>query len=107
VFLMAGQPWWAAAGIGVLMFAGFLWYAHNGHYLVDTSKPLMPLRRDERGAAIRDRALVLAVAVGGVLLAALALLNFALGIAIPVVWAILVGVATYFAMSQWYFMRQQ
>ncbi len=56
---MSGDCLWARA------VSGFLWYAHSGRYLIDPSKPLFPLRRDDRGNAIRDRALAVSVSVGG------------------------------------------
>lgn len=74
--LMVGSgdfAWWYGAIISVVMFAGFVYYAHSGHYLIDTSTPLAPLRRDPRARQVRDRALVMAVAVGGVSFAALSL----------------------------------
>ena len=66
---IALQTWLGGLFIGLLLFAGFLWYAHSGWYQLNPTTPLFPLRRDERGQGIRDQALVAAVAVGGVVFA--------------------------------------
>jgi hypothetical protein len=103
---LGGSAWWLGALTGALAFAGFLWYAHSGFYLVDTSRPLAPLRRDERGKAIRDRAAVVALAVGGVTFGALALLGQAVGLLPNATnWALLVGVIAYFVVSNWLYLR--
>jgi hypothetical protein len=103
---LGGSAWWLGALTGALTFAGFLWYAHSGFYLVDTSRPLAPLRRDERGKAIRDRAAVAALAVGGVTFGALALLGQAVSLPPNATnWALLVGVIAYFVVSNWLYLR--
>jgi hypothetical protein len=95
------------ASMGALTFVGFLWYAHNGRYLIDTSTPLFPLRRDDRGSAIRDRAVVTSVAIAGVTYAALGLLSRGLPIPLSIGWlAIVVGVVSYFVVSNWLFMKR-
>jgi len=105
--VLAGrQPWWAGLAMGGLVFAGFLWYAHSGRYLIDLSTPLTPLRRDARAKDVRNRAAVLAVGVGGVSYALLILL----GLLVPVpphlgVWALLLAVLVYFVASSWLFAR--
>ncbi len=63
---LALHTWMGGLLFGLLLFGGFLWYAHSGWYLIDLSTPLFPLRRDERGQSIRNQALVFAVAVGGI-----------------------------------------
>jgi hypothetical protein len=104
--LSLGMGLWVGVGAGVLVYAGFLWYAHSGRYLVDPSHPLTPLRRDARGAAIRDRALVLAVGIGGVFYALALLLSRLVSIpGNPGSWAFLVGVGVYFGATNWYFQR--
>ncbi len=72
--LLAALAGWFAASIrgplagivmGTFIFAGFIWYAHSGWYLIDTTHPLSPLRRDARGSTIRDSAVVTAISVTG------------------------------------------
>lgn len=106
LFVLSGNAWWFGLLIGLLVYAGFIWYAHSGHYLIDTSKPLTPLRRDERGKDIRNQALVLAVVVGGVTIALLSLAGRLLSLPSqlgPI--ALLVAFVTYFAASEWMFAR--
>ena len=82
-------------------------YAHSGRFLVDPSHPLTPLRRDARGAAIRDRGLVLAVGIGGVSYVLVMLVSRLMSIpGNPGSWAFLVGVVVYFGATSWYFQRQ-
>lgn len=104
--LGASGALWMGVLAGVLVFAGFIWYAHSGRYLIDPSRPLTPLRRDARGKTIRDRAVVIAVGVGGGLYGIATLL----GRIVPVpgnlgTWAALVGIVVYFAVSNWYYLR--
>jgi hypothetical protein len=101
------SEWWLGALTGVVMLAGFVWYAHSGRYLIDPSTPLAPLRRDERGKAIRDRALVAGVAVGGLVVAGLGVagLVWPLSISLGSV-GMLAGVITYFVVSNWLFVRE-
>ena len=106
VFSLGGGRWWPGALMGVLTFAGFVWYAHSGRYLIDPSQPLTPLRRDARGEDIRNRAVVIAVVVGGVAYGALSLLGLAVALPPNVgAWALLGGVATYFAVSNWLYVK--
>jgi len=91
---------WLGITLGVLSFAGFIWYAHSGRYLVDPASPLAPLRRDARGKFIRDRSVVAAVTVGGVVFFLLFLARSLLGWSINLdSIALLVGVITYFVVS--------
>lgn len=99
-------PWWMGLLTGVLIFAGFIWYAHSGRYLIDTSRPLTPLRRDERGKRIRDRSAVAAVAIAGVVYGGLGLLVPVFPVENTAAWAALAGVIVYFAVSNWYYARQ-
>lgn len=93
--------------LGGLVFCGFLWYAHSGRYLIDTRSPLFPLRRDARGNAIRDRAVVVAVGVAGVMYAALAILARLLAIPSSIAGlALVAGVVSYFAVSNWLFIQR-
>lgn len=105
-FVVGGQPWWAGLLVGSVTFAGFLWYAHSGFYLIDPSQPLTPLRRDARGMAIRDRAVVIAVVVGGVGFALLTLARLVVPLPPNLgTWALLAGVITYFVVSTWLYAR--
>lgn len=90
--------------LGGLTFLGFLWYAHSGRYLIDYSTPLFPLRRDDRGNAIRNRAVVVAVTVGGLSYPALCFLARLLSINLsPGGLAVALGVVCYFLVSNWLF----
>jgi hypothetical protein len=101
-----GSPWWMALLIGILVFAGFLWYAHSGFYLVDTSQPLTPLRRDARGKTIRDRAVVISVVVGAAVYLALSLAGLVLPFTLPPLsLAVPAAVIAYFVVSTWLFLR--
>jgi hypothetical protein len=98
--------WWGIA-MGLVVFAGFAGYAHSGWFLVDTRNALFPLRRDERGTAIRDRAMVLAVATGGLAYFFMSLLSRATPLepqngSI----ALALGVLAYFSASFWSFIRR-
>jgi hypothetical protein len=100
------RPWWTGLGVGALVFAVFLWYAHSGHYQIDPTTPLTPLRRDERGGAIRDRAVVWAVAAGGILFALLSLAGAVFQTTIAAgSLALLSSVVIYFAVSNWLHIR--
>jgi hypothetical protein len=94
------NAWQVGVLVGGIVFVGFIYYAHCGHYLVDTSRPLMPLRRDERGMYIRDRASVAGIAVGGAAYA----LFYALSLILPLPFsaggmALAVGVLAYFVVT--------
>jgi hypothetical protein len=105
-FTLGGWPWWAGLAMGVVVFAGFIWYAHSGRYLIDSSTPLFPLRRDARGKSIRDRAVVAAVVVGGLTYVVLSLA--ALTMQLPFSAGMLtltIGAATYFVISNWLYVR--
>lgn len=105
--LSSGMGLWVGVVTGALAYAGFLWYAHSGRYLVDTSHPLTPLRRDARGVAIRDRSLVLAVGFGGLFYALAILLSRMVVLPGNIgSWAVLAGVLVYFGATAWYFRRQ-
>jgi hypothetical protein len=105
--LSTGMGVWVGVGAGLLAYAGFLWYVRSGRYLVDTSHPLTPLRRDARGKKIRDRSLVLAVGVGGLFFALATLLSRIVDLPGSIgSWAVLVGVLVYFGATNWYFLRQ-
>jgi len=97
--------WYGVCG-GLLIFAGFLWYAHGGRYLVDTRNPLFPLRRDARGVTVRDRALLAAVVTGLVVYLGLALIRTLAAITVSLSWLpLLAGVVMYFIATSWYFAR--
>jgi len=101
-FIFLGGTVWLGIALGVLSFAGFIWYAHSGRYLVDPATPLAPLRRDARGKVIRDRSVVAAVTVGGVAFFLLFLARSLLGWRVNLdSIALLVGVITYFVVSNY------
>jgi len=107
LLISSGKEIWLGVLLGLTVFIGFIWYAHSGRYLVDTTHPLFPLRRDARGMAIRDRAVVISVGIGG-------LAYFGLSIAsqlFPIKpnigsWAFASGVVAYFAISNCLFIKQ-
>lgn len=100
------QTWLGGLIAGVLLFAGFLWYAHSGWYQLDLTTPFFPLRRDERGQAIRNQALVVAVAVGGVVFAVASLLAPSLSLAMSAgTIALISAVGCYFAITCWRFLH--
>lgn len=104
----SGGEWWLGLLMGALTFAAFVWYAHSGRYLIDPSRPLAPLRRDARGEAIRDRAAVMAVVAGGLVYGVLALAAQVVPLTVSAgTWGLLAGVVTYFAASNWHFIRGQ
>jgi hypothetical protein len=106
VIFGGGSPWWMALLIGILVFAGFLWYAHSGFYLIDTSQPLTPLRRDARGKAVRDRAVVISVVVGAAVYLVLSLAGLVLPFTLlPLSLAVPAAVIAYFVVSTWLFLR--
>lgn len=97
---------WVGVVAGIVVFAGFLWYAHSGRYLIDESTPLFPLRRDDRGKAIRDRSTVLAVVVTGLAFLGISLGVWASGAPSQLGWlAVVTGVVTYFVASNWLFVK--
>lgn len=105
--LLVGQGsfvWWVGVVFGVLLYAGFLYYAHSGHYLIDPGMPLIPLRRDDRAMQVRDRALVAAVAVGGVSFAVLSIVGLWLPISVSLnAVAVALAIGAYFGVSEWLF----
>ncbi|HEY43152.1 MAG TPA: hypothetical protein G4O11_04140 [Anaerolineae bacterium] len=107
LLISSGKEIWLGVLVGLVVYAGFLWYAHSGRYLIDTTTPLFPLRRDARGEAIRDRAIGLSVAVGGLAYLGLSLASNAFPIEAHVgSWALAAGFVTYFVISNWLFIKQ-
>jgi hypothetical protein len=97
---------WLGVGMGVLTFAGFLWYAHSGFYLVDTSHPLFPLRRDTRGSVVRDKAVLAAVAAGMFIFLLIFLIDVLFDAGVPNgPIPLAAGIITYFVTTQWLFLR--
>lgn len=88
---------WKAALLAIVLFGGFLLYAHSGWFLVDPSHHLTPLRRDERARGIQRKALIAAVSEGilvyVVLTQATDLLNLSVAIGSL---SLSLGVITYF-----------
>jgi hypothetical protein len=88
---------WKALLAAVVFFALFLLYLHSGWFCVDPSRPLTPLRRDERAKEAQRKALIAAVVVGMLLYVCLPLVNTRLGLSIlsgPI--SLSLGVLTYF-----------
>jgi len=52
----AGGPWWTAVVVGVLSLAFFGWAKRSGRYAVAKGTGIAPLRRDEYGQSLTDRA---------------------------------------------------
>lgn len=99
--------WWGIA-MGLVVFVGFVWYAHSGWFLVDTSNPIFPLQRDARGKAIRDRAVVLAVAIGGLAYFILSVISMVTSYELRAgSLSLALGVLGYFFISYWMFVMQQ
>lgn len=48
--------WWSGALVSVAAMAFFLWAPGSGRYTAEPGDGALPLRRDERSRAIRDRA---------------------------------------------------
>ena len=104
-----GGSVWVGLLLGVAMFAGFIWYAHSGWYLLELSTPLYPLRRDKRGEAIRDRALVVAVTAVLLFYVVFARIVGLFSLAVPVSigsLAFVLGGGIYFAASFWLYSKQ-
>jgi len=107
LLISSGKEIWLGVLVGLVVYVGFLWYAHSGRYLIDTTTPLFPLRRDARGEVIRDRAIGLSVAVGGLAYLALSLASDVFPIETHVgSWALTAGVVAYFVISNWLFIKQ-
>ena len=91
---------WKALLLAALFFALFLLYLHSGWFQVDTSRPLFPLGRDERGREVQRRALIAAL-VGGVLVfVILSALPLALPAAVEIgPIAMMLGAVVYFGVE--------
>jgi len=99
---------WSGVLFGIFVFVVFVWYAHSGRYLIDTANPLNPLKRDTRGKEIRNRALVIAVAVGGLVYGVSAFLKQILSLPYNMdTWALIAGAAIYFTVSNWHYIRDK
>lgn len=106
LLIRAGWPIWSGVLIGLVTFVLFIWYAHSGYFLVDASKPLTPLKRDARARTIRDRSLLSAVVIGGVIYGILGLLGQITTLAPEIKnLALVIGVIAYFVISQVLFAR--
>ena len=104
-FSLNAGPWLGVL-TGLLVYAGFLWYAHSGRYLVETNNPLFPLRRDARARAIRDKATVTAVGVAGLAFLGLSIAAWILGFGHQIgSLALVLGAVTYFVVSNWLFVK--
>ncbi len=107
--ISTGHGLWVGILMGGILYAGFIWYAHSGWYLIDTTHPLSPLRRDARGNAIRDRAVVISVVVAGLLFVNLRILERVFSFEIPIgigSIALITGTAMYFVVTIFLFTRR-
>ncbi len=106
-YVALSSPVWLGILLGIVTFAGFLWYAHSGWYLIEPATPLYPLRRDKRGEAIRDRAILLAVTAAFLFYVVFSKVArfFALTVSISS-WAFVLGAVAYFAVSYWLYWKR-
>lgn len=102
---LVGAAWWLAVLVGIAAMGWFAWAPKSGRYAVTATTGEMPMRRDERGELIRDRAarngfvgLMLAAAALGVY-AALAGLSDVPSAAVS--GLVLLGFLVYFASDLW------
>jgi len=89
---------WKALILAAFIFGLFLLYLHSGWFSVDTTNPLFPIRRDERGREAQRKALIAALIAGiGVflILSAISLPTAATAATAPL--AISISVIVYFA----------
>lgn len=56
LLLAIGLPWWSVVSTIVVMIAFFLWAPKSGRYIVLSKNSIVPLRADEYGQTIRNRA---------------------------------------------------
>ena len=104
-FLVLGFTWKA-----LLLGAGFLClfvlYLHSGWFQIDASRPLFPLRRDERGREVQRRALIAALTSGAGLFLILAADPFGVfGQVAAGPLAMALGACVYFAVQFYLFAR--
>jgi hypothetical protein len=88
---------WKAMLSAIVFFTLFLLYLHSGWFSIDPSRPLTPIRRDERAKEIQRKALIAAVTVGLLLYVILPQANTYRGLSLiagPL--ALSFGVITYF-----------
>jgi len=100
LFFLLGAPLWLAGLISVILFVSFVLLLHSGRYVLSSQDGAAPLRRDERGQAIADKAgrnaWVLVMLTGGILLLYYGLLSPG---DVPVVLlgaVLMLGAMTYF-----------
>jgi hypothetical protein len=105
-FMSSQLGLWLGIGMGLIIYAAFIWYAHSGRYMVDASNPLFPLRRDARGNVVRDKAVLAAVVVGLFVYLVIFLVNIFFQTSVPNTSVPLaLAILTYFAASQWLFIH--
>lgn len=105
-FLSLNLGLWAGLLIGLAIYAYFIWQALSGRYLVNPSSPLFPFRRDDRSSAVRDKAVVVSVAIAGVIFFAASMAASFLPIGNQAgLIALVIGVITYFVTSNWLLVR--
>jgi hypothetical protein len=72
--LLAGLPRWLALSMSLLVIGFFLAAPHSERYVTARKRSAMPLRRDERGQSIANRAarngfVAVVIALGGLSIA--------------------------------------
>ncbi|MCB9008599.1 MAG: hypothetical protein H6656_14725 [Ardenticatenaceae bacterium] len=98
---------WLGLLLGIVTFVGFLWYAHGGWYLIEPATPLYPLRRDKRGEAIRDRAILVAVTAAILFYVIFSRIAKAFVLTVSIgSWAFVLGAVTYLAVSYWLYWKR-
>jgi len=55
---------WKALLLAAFFMALFVLYLHSGWFQIDASRPLFPLRRDDRGREVQRKALIAALVSG-------------------------------------------
>jgi hypothetical protein len=73
-FVLGGLPWWIGVPVSILMLFFFFAAPRSGRYVVRTEGGPTPLRRDERGQTIADKAarngfIAIVIAMGGLTIA--------------------------------------
>ena len=106
LFVLAGAPWWMAAGVGVVALAFFMWAPRSGRYAVRHEDGVTALRRDERTQAITNRAARNGFALTMLSLAGLILYFELVAYSdVPVsalALVLLIGTVTHFASDLWF-----
>jgi hypothetical protein len=88
---------WKALLLAIVLFGLFLLYLHSGWFQVDPSRPLTPIRRDERGQQAQRKALIAAITVSLLIYLILPKAFALFGLALVVgPFVLMFGIVTYF-----------